>query len=77
MLTVCFDAAGEEDQTNLIVVSGFGALGGKWNEFERLWGQRLKQDGLPYFHAVEFAHSTGAFAGWKGDKDRRAVFVRI
>jgi hypothetical protein len=73
MLTVCFDAGGKDDTAHkVITVAGFASFSGVWAEFERRWSDRLRVDHLPYFHAGEFAHSTGAFKdGWKGNKERR------
>jgi len=73
MLTVCFDGAGKESsQHKVLVVAGFASFAGIWSEFETLWQNRLEQDDLPYFHAGEFAHSTGVFKqGWKDNERRR------
>jgi hypothetical protein len=73
MLTCCFDAAGKEAEPHkILAVAGFASFADIWSEFETRWQDRLTQDGLPYFHAVEFAHSTGIFNnGWKGNETRR------
>ena len=72
MLTVCFDGAGREADHPLVVVAGFASFAGVWRDFEIRWQERLRQDGLPYFHAGEFSQSTGVFkVGWKNDETRR------
>jgi hypothetical protein len=72
MLTVCFDAAGKEGGGPFVVVAGFGSMAKVWGDFESKWQQRLKLDGLPYFHAHAFAHSIHPFEeGWKDNEPRR------
>lgn len=69
MLTACFDAAGKEQENQrdrIMAVAGFAGFGGQWKEFDERWSERLKRDGLPYFHAGQFAHSEGPFRTWKG-----------
>lgn len=70
-LVAVFDASGKED-TPCIVVAGFISSPKDWDAFDDGWTARLKQDGLDYFHMVEFAHSKKQFAnGWKEDEARR------
>ena len=73
MLTACFDGgAKESNQYNVLSVAGFASFATVWKEFADRWTQRLCRDSLPYFHAGDFAHSTGAFKhGWKHDERRR------
>lgn len=70
-LAAYFDCSGHEDDQEFVVVAGFISSGKEWDKFETLWTERLKADGLDYFHAVEFAHSTKQFAGWRNQEDRR------
>jgi hypothetical protein len=50
----------------------FSGFENVWQEFDELWLKRLKQEGLPYFHAGDFSHFSGAFkTGWKDDEPRR------
>lgn len=71
-LTAYFDAGGHQQDQKYLVVAGFAASVEMWLEFDRSWTERLRRDGLDYFHAVEFAHSYGQFAsGWREDEPRR------
>jgi len=66
------DAGGKEESTPWITVAGFVAPADVWIEFEQKWKQRLSDDGLTYFHMVDFAHFTNEFAhGWKDNEPRR------
>jgi hypothetical protein len=59
-----------------LVVAGFVATADEWVEFNKFWKERLTQDGIEYFHAVEFAHSVGEFAsGWNGNEPRRRALL--
>lgn len=70
-LVAAFDASGKEDSPCL-VVAGFIASHDDWASFNKEWLGRLKQDGLAYFHMVDFANFRKQFAtGWEGDEDRR------
>lgn len=71
MFTACFDGAGKDHSDRIVVVAGFGSFSKVWEEFESLWAERLTKDNLPYFHAGQFAHSTGPFVEWKSDEKRR------
>ncbi len=72
MFTACFDVAGKEDDCPYITVAGFVAPADAWIEFDQRWRQRLKDDGLTYFHMVDFASSTNEFSkGWKDNEPRR------
>lgn len=71
-LIAYFDASGHKTQ-DFVVVAGFVSSAKDWTNFDLAWKQRLQKDGLAYFHAVEFAQSTGAFSnGWKDNANRRA-----
>jgi hypothetical protein len=70
MLTACFDAGGKERDHDVVVVAGFASAAQVWKDFETAWRVRLDQDGLPEFHAGDFAHFTGAFKhGWSGEEN--------
>ena len=72
MFIACFDAGGKEESTPWITVAGFVAPATAWIEFEQKWKQRLSDDGLTYFHMVDFAHFSNEFAhGWKDNEPRR------
>lgn len=70
-LAAYFDASGHQDDQKYLVVAGFVSSPQEWVNFDRLWGERLRQDGIQFFHANEFAHSIGQFNGWRGDEARR------
>jgi hypothetical protein len=71
MLAV-FDASGHESDQPFMVVAGFVSSAGDWDEFSRLWLERLGRDGLPYFHANQFASGSGIFKGWR-PSDARTI----
>lgn len=71
-LRIYCDASGHERDQSHVVVAGFVSSLSDWQDFEVAWKGRLEGDGLAYFHAVDFAHSTGPFSsGWKDDEARR------
>jgi hypothetical protein len=72
MFTTAFDAGGNQHDQEFLVVAGFIAPADSWSEFDKTWRERLVEDKLNYFHAVELAHSKGEFESrWKGNKPRR------
>ena len=72
MFTACFDAAGSEHDQRFFVVAGFISTADEWIKFDKAWKDRLAQDGLSYFHAVDFAASREEFKhGWKENEPRR------
>lgn len=74
MFTTAFDAS--HDDRIFMVVAGFLAPADAWSEFDRAWRERLKRDGLSYFHMVDFAHSREEFEqGWKGNEPRRRALL--
>lgn len=75
MLTVAFDASGTEHDQRLFVVAGFVSSANDWIGFDAQWKERLKRDGLEYFHMHSFAHSIGQFKGWNKDELRRQALL--
>jgi hypothetical protein len=70
-LTACFDASGKEYDQRFIVVAGFVSSADRWITFDRVWNDRLKEDGLPYFHASALNRFSSPFnQGWKGNPSR-------
>jgi hypothetical protein len=77
MFTVYFDASGHPDGLDVLSVAGFIADAVQWKEFERNWNEILKRSDFQVsgLHMREFCHSTGEFALWKGDEQRRRNFL--
>jgi hypothetical protein len=69
-MLACFDASGHECDRPFLVVAGFVSSAGDWDDFAQKWIKRLNEDGLPYFHANQFAWSKGIFDGWKEERKR-------
>jgi hypothetical protein len=76
MFTAYFDDSGSPDDTMAVVVAGFVASDDQWRQFERNWNDTLSQFGISLFHMKEFAHSTGEFSRFKGNKADREWFLR-
>ena len=64
-MLAAFDASGNKTDQTILLVAGFVSSVEQWMDFDRDWRKRLEDDGIEYFHATEFAHSRGAFEGWK------------
>jgi hypothetical protein len=72
MLSAAFDAGGSKRDQSVLVVAGFVSSVDDWSDFDKLWKARLAEDGLAYFHAQNFAQSSGPFKdGWKSNESRR------
>jgi hypothetical protein len=65
MLTAAFDASGHEKDQRFLAVAGFISSAEDWSDFSRRWTERLKQDGIPCFHAAACENNTEEFWGWK------------
>jgi len=72
--TLYLDAAGGKDH-GFIVVAGYLSTFEKWVSFATKWNLHLAAYDIPYFHMKEFSQSTGAFAGWNHQEDRRRSFL--
>ncbi len=71
VLAATFDASVDKTK-NWLAVAGFISSAGDWVDFDRKWRARLAEDGLTYFHMVDFAQSVEEFSkGWKKDEPRR------
>jgi hypothetical protein len=77
MFTVYFDASGHPDRLDVLSVAGFIADAAQWKEFERNWQEILNRSDFQVssLHMRDFCHSTGEFASWKGDEQRRRNFL--
>jgi len=74
-----FDASAtghRNDPYPVLTVAGAVAPVKRWIRFVRDWEQVLKDENITEFHATDFAASLGEYKGWKGDKTRRANFLR-
>jgi hypothetical protein len=76
MLSSYSDASGTVDSEYALVISGFVSTAEKWMRFEKQWNDILDSFEVPYFHMKEFAHSTKAFKGWKGNDKKREAFIK-
>ena len=75
MFTAVFDASGDERDLT-IVVAGFSAEADRWIQFESAWVQRLREDGLEYFHMTDFISGRGPFAGWDQADPKSILLIR-
>jgi len=66
MFTACFDASGTVHDQPYLVVAGYVSSANDWIRFDQDWQQRLRQDGLSYFHRADCESNRGEFSGWKG-----------
>lgn len=70
-----FDASGTVD-SRVLTVAGFVSTVRKWERFAQEWNSVLAREEIRIFHMTDFVSDKGEFAnGWKGQTDRRRVFV--
>jgi hypothetical protein len=55
--TAYFDASGKQADQPCVAVGGFIATAEQWLDFEVLWLERIKKEGLEYFHVREINHA--------------------
>jgi hypothetical protein len=70
--TACFDASGDESNSQFLVAGGFLSSADDWINFSAAWNKRLGKDGLPYLHMREFAPKAPPFDRLSESK-RRAL----
>ena len=58
-----------------MAVAGVASTVTKLSRFEREWAEILASEGLATFHMTDFVSSNPPFDGWKGDSERRRVFM--
>jgi hypothetical protein len=75
MFTAAFDASGTEYDQIAVVVAGFISSTNDWLDFEKHWNTRLRDDGIKYFHMVDFAASRGEFEGWRNQEGKRRALL--
>jgi hypothetical protein len=73
-----FDASGSGVDPSAKVISVGGFIGHEtvWAAFEPKWQEILDRFSVPELHMKDYAHSRGAFVGWKDDKAKRDGFMR-
>lgn len=73
MLTAYLDETGHPDDPNskFVGMAGLIATDKNWKTFENKWKATLNKFNLPYFHMVDFAHSTSIFRSFKRNEVRR------
>lgn len=77
MFTACFDASGTDDNQPCVVVAGFIANAGDWQQFDIEWKATLAKENIPYFHMKEFNNpNSKMYKGWTETK-RREFFARL
>lgn len=72
------DETGHPDDpaAEYVGMGGLVATSGAWEVFEDAWKDLLRNAGLtPPFHMVDYAHSQGQFASWKGKEELRQAFL--
>lgn len=70
-LAAYFDASGHEADQKYLAVAGFVSSVEEWAELDRLWSDRLRDDGLTVFHAADFENDYKEFKDWRGDEARK------
>lgn len=70
-----FDDSGTHSDSKIVTVAGIIATRPQMRKFNRKWGEALKSEGLEFFHMVDFAHSTEQFKKWKGNEEKRTLFL--
>lgn len=71
------DCSGDSNdpRARVVTVGGYLAPEEHWESLERRWGRVLNDFKVPYLHMREFAHSRGAYEGWRDDVGRRNAFM--
>lgn len=69
MLTFAFDASGDE-RTTLLSVAGFVSSAEDWKAFSEAWTNRLTQEGIECFHAVDANAFRGEFEPFRNRSDK-------
>lgn len=75
MFTAYFDAAGKWNRPGVLAVAGFVSDVRKWAKFESAWEAILSRESVSQFHMTDFVSSRGEFASWRGQTDRRRIFI--
>jgi hypothetical protein len=73
LFTAYFDEADTHGPLPTVIMAGFLGTARQWVVFERRLRALQKRDGFSIFHAKEFKHKAGEFAGWDDTKCMRLV----
>jgi hypothetical protein len=76
MLSFALDVGGDESRP-VYTVAGFGSSEQDWRSFSELWSERLRQEGITYFRAVEAAHFREQFQPFHDRPDREVWRKRL
>lgn len=69
ILRACIDeCSSHKDPDSPLLLFGNVSRLRKWSKFDKVWGQVLRKERVPYFHAKELMDSDGPFKGWSGDR---------
>ncbi len=72
----CDESGHAQDlRESVVVVAGCIAPLEAWEKFEDDWKAFLDAYGVNELHMKHFAHSTGAFTGWKEHEEKRRAFL--
>jgi hypothetical protein len=74
VFTAYFDASGDKRQ-KVLTFAGFVSRIQKWDRFDREWSDMLARYGVPSLHMSEFVSSSGAFSAWRGQSEKRKLFI--
>lgn len=75
MIEGYFDESGDfDEEPKVFCISGYYLVSEAAKEMHEKWGEVLARHNIPYFHMVDCAHGTDAFAGM--EKDERTEIVK-
>jgi hypothetical protein len=74
MFSAYFDAS-RDKESRILTLGGFVSTLRKWERFEREWKAILEEYGIAYFHMTDFVSSHSEFSEWRGQSEKRRVFV--
>ncbi len=65
-----------QPKIGIFAVGGYAFDPGQSVSFAEAWSEVLASESLSEFHMVDFAHSVGEFAAWRGDEERRIGLLK-
>lgn len=75
MLYAYFDESGHPADSPVVSVAVVVSTEEGWHAFNDEWNSLLKHYEIRGLHMKEYAHSRGAFSGWKGQDLKRDQFI--